>query len=526
MTTERAASLRFRLSVGVLLAVAGCAQLRPGSDVARQEDAGPAVDSSVPVAPDAHDDTGPGVDPPEIDAAPACSPLASGSPVVYVDASAAAGGTGAAGCPLRTITSALAAAKWSPLTIQVAAGTYDALLGEQFPLMLRGGVTLQGAGADATIVQGLGAYTPPNFAGDQYCSFSTALVVGDDTAVTTIASLGIRSGSVTPARCTWGVYCARGNAALADAAATAANTIVDHVAFSGTEFGAVAGHDSTAPSGCNMRVASSQFRDALNGIWAFGYSPALPVSLDVEDSSFTRMASDGDPGRGFGVSVWDNASHVTILRSSFTNENSGVALTQGYQTTAQGYNQIVLDGNTFASLSDYGIYLGWSAQIASLEDNSFTSVSGAAIDGGAPGVALYLFDHGDPAGYYPRVLKARRNTFVGNDIGIELDANTANASALPSDFGTASDPGNNEFRCNSAPAGSGRVGYDVGLSPGVAGVSGVLSFAGNAWDVTPPIQGAPGGAKNGVDVETPSAGDVNVSAARVSAIACPPGRTP
>jgi hypothetical protein len=84
-----------------------------------------------------------------------CSPLPSGATTIYVDAHAPAGGTGIASCPLRTITSALAVA--SPgATIQVAAGTYDAALGESFPLVVRG-VSIVGAGSATTTISGRGS---------------------------------------------------------------------------------------------------------------------------------------------------------------------------------------------------------------------------------------------------------------------------------------------------------------------------------------------------------------------------------
>jgi hypothetical protein len=55
---------------------------------------------------------------------------------IYVDASAAAGGNGSALCPFRTITAALGAVlpDCGLQAIRVAPGTYDATLGESFPL--------------------------------------------------------------------------------------------------------------------------------------------------------------------------------------------------------------------------------------------------------------------------------------------------------------------------------------------------------------------------------------------------------
>ena len=54
--------------------------------------------------------------------ADACVPIEAGATALYVDVNAGPNGTGAAGCPLRPITSALALAS-APATIYVAAGT-------------------------------------------------------------------------------------------------------------------------------------------------------------------------------------------------------------------------------------------------------------------------------------------------------------------------------------------------------------------------------------------------------------------
>ncbi len=95
-------------------------------------------------------------------AVPTCAPLADGGAEIFVNASAAAGGSGTASCPLRTITAALAVPP-APghRTIHVAAGTYDRALGEQFPLIVRGDLLIDGAGQDATFVAGIGEYVRP-----------------------------------------------------------------------------------------------------------------------------------------------------------------------------------------------------------------------------------------------------------------------------------------------------------------------------------------------------------------------------
>ncbi|HUK33023.1 MAG TPA: DUF1565 domain-containing protein, partial [Vicinamibacterales bacterium] len=65
---------------------------------------------------------------------------------------------GIAGSPFRTITHALSVAL-SGDTISAAAGIYDALSGETFPLHLKDGVAIVGAGPASSTIDGQGAVT-------------------------------------------------------------------------------------------------------------------------------------------------------------------------------------------------------------------------------------------------------------------------------------------------------------------------------------------------------------------------------
>src|SRR5262249_51237019 len=76
----------------------------------------------------------------------------------YVDANASATPTGSQGCPYKTISDALAVAGSSQSatrTIHLAAGTYST--NEIFPIVVRNGISLVGAGAASTTIQGEGA---------------------------------------------------------------------------------------------------------------------------------------------------------------------------------------------------------------------------------------------------------------------------------------------------------------------------------------------------------------------------------
>jgi hypothetical protein len=56
----------------------------------------------------------------------------------------------------------------------------------------------------------------------------------------------------------------------------------------------------------------------------------------------------------------------------------------------------------------------------------------------------------EPAPAYPRILHARRNTFVDNDVAVELRGRAIAVSGTTPivDFGRPDDPGGNTFACN------------------------------------------------------------------------------
>lgn len=88
--------------------------------------------------------------------------------VIYVNSTTGAdtAGAGTTATPYKTITAALSQAQ-AGTVIQLAPGTYNAETGEQFPLLLKPGVTLQGDEASkgqGVIITGSGFYTSRTFA--------------------------------------------------------------------------------------------------------------------------------------------------------------------------------------------------------------------------------------------------------------------------------------------------------------------------------------------------------------------------
>jgi len=72
----------------------------------------------------------------------------------YVNASTGSNttGDGTSGNPWQTITHALSQISGTSHTVYVAAGTYDTALGETFPIVMKDGVSLVGAGKDVSII--------------------------------------------------------------------------------------------------------------------------------------------------------------------------------------------------------------------------------------------------------------------------------------------------------------------------------------------------------------------------------------
>jgi tRNA A-37 threonylcarbamoyl transferase component Bud32 len=115
-------------------------------------------------------------------------------PDLYVDATAALGGTGTQACPFRTISDALAVTA-DRRVIHVAPGFYDRALGERFPLTLRGEVSLVGAGPDLTTISGIGAYDATPAGGTiGHRAWQASIVAGDETKLVEIADLSVASG--------------------------------------------------------------------------------------------------------------------------------------------------------------------------------------------------------------------------------------------------------------------------------------------------------------------------------------------
>jgi hypothetical protein len=124
-----------------------------------------------------------------------------------------------------------------------------------------------------------------------------------------------------------------------------------------------------------------------------------------------------------------------------------------------------------------------------------------------------LIDGGNEPHAYPQVAFARGNTFIDDDVAIEMRGQFPVTGVV--DFGRADDHGKNAIRCNATADGSNVAGHDLVLRTSIAS-SARVTFAGNVWDHAPPSHGA----ANGADLDAPANAPIDLSAARGATTSC------
>lgn len=432
---------------------------------------------------------------------------------------------GTPGRPFRTISKAIRAAQSSQGAkhIYIAAGRYDAALGETFPLILRGGLSLHGEGATIVTVQGSGDFDHSAAGGSFNGKYRVTVVVGDDTAETSVQGMTLLADSPIPASSRVGVLCDRGSA---PSFASGVTTLDQVTVGPGYDNGIVA-TTTNAPdsSGCSLRLTKSTVLGSSWGVVSFGCGTAVgrvPVSVQIGGPGMgNSFAWNNTPSElGGSILIWPCTTNSTIIANSFRDGGTGVSVDQ---SSEQGVNinHITINGNTFSGMSINGLAVSGNAVVIDeLNDNSFTNVSGSlGIDRTRVAAALAIIGSG---GAVPSIKKARRNTMIGNDCGLILGGfdNVSFGASGPIDFGQASDPGLNTLRCNSSPTGLG--GFDLSMTGSGAGV---IPFEGNSWDHFPPPTSVSGSAPNGVDIvsDSPVPG-LDLALGTASSAPCPNGR--
>jgi hypothetical protein len=336
---------------------------------------------------------------------------------------------------------------------------------------------------------------------------------------------------------------------------------VSHVQLERFEAGIRVTWSNPPLAGCNLALTSSTIESGWYGVVADGYDmpsgPVQAVSVRIGDlmgggNDFVNLdipASENPPPLlvlyGAGLMTCDAVTGVVVEGNHFF-QQSGMLSDWGIYAVHSGSFEspgFDIEGNEFGPLTGGGMML-WGAVIADrLLDNSFHDNS---MVPGYQYPATGINIHGDAADMpspVAVVLRARGNTFFGNDVGVTIAARSSFLTQDPvmaTDFGTAADPGHNTFRCNSVPperalGGVGGPGADVFLSFPVGQPASVtVPFEGNAWDHAPPTttvapwaNAAPG--TDVYNVGDPTAGPVGPTLDTANATAtdmppCPAGR--
>jgi hypothetical protein len=469
------------------------------SDAASDSDAGADADSAN--APDVADAPG--------DVSEGCAPAMTATDF-YVDPSGGA-------CTFRTITLALEAVRASTVTngktIHVAPGMYSAATGETFPLDLRGGIALIGAGSTgstATILHGAGlvpAQTPPQNAHttlSKVQTVSAVLLVGDTMATSGISGLALQPppGAADGLEA---IVCSRGNAGPL---AHPPNTIIDGVTIEGFEIGIRVTWSSAPLSGCNALVLASTVRDGLYGVVADGDGeldanqvPTQFVSVTLGNGSAAaknsflnlsiRDASHPNYFNGAGFTTCDAVNNVVVRGNRFAQEAGGAG-DQGILAVQHPpyYSGPAFDieANEFGPLGNVGLGLWGNVTVDRLVGNSFHDISTPSVANWL-GVGLGVSTQFVSPPAMAALKYVRGNTFFSNDAGVYIDAvGTSFDTSLGYDFGTASDPGNNTFRCNTVgsvgpdgPGGDFLLGWFQQQVPALN-----IPAEGNTWDHSPP----------------------------------------
>jgi hypothetical protein len=400
--------------------------------------------------------------------------------------------------PFRTVTEALAAAK--PLVesfnrvvrIYVARGTYDGTLGEVFPLIVPGGVTLEGAGQGRTVLAGTGYFNTTARGQTSYdTDIFVTMILGDVERPTRIADMTIEPGDSVTSRQHYGIYCDRGPAPVDGGTATP-NTILSGLWVGEHYYYDIVSSTVLGGTGCALQLRASTIVGGKIGLFGICNQDFLPsgafvVGDGTPEGGNTFEQQTTEDGDGMGL-LSQCVPSVTASYNTFVDSNYGADVV-GY--VGADFSQVtttLFHHNTFQRLSRYGLWLYGSGLVADVRDNSFTDISMRRFTTQTYG-AFGLGVTGDSTPPYP-VVTARNNKFINNDTGVYLQwSNTFLQAYTPPDFGRTDDPGNNVFHCNQATAVPDHIwGGSVLLDFYDVPEPVSFPFEGNQWDNSPPTR--------------------------------------
>lgn len=191
--------------------------------------------------------------------------------------------------PYRTITKALSA-PYTNYTVSVAAGTYDAVLGEQFPIYLKPGVQVQGDndnkgnGAQAVAINGSGSYLSSSLS----ATFLVAIVCDHDTMI---------SGFKIAAPNGVGIWCEENSA---DVVPISNTTIITKCTLTGSDNGIIVA-GTASPMITNNVISLNN----ISGIGTIAQSAPIiadnnlqnnAIGIAISNTSQPNIGTDSAPG--------------------------------------------------------------------------------------------------------------------------------------------------------------------------------------------------------------------------------------
>src|SRR5262249_4424852 len=148
-------------------------------------------------------------------------------------------------------------------------------------------------------------------------------------------------------------------------------------------------------------------------------------------------------------------SLLRVRANAIRGGSSGVRIAPGENLLPPAelnQDRVSVTGNTFEKLTSSGITMVGNAWVDNISGNVFRGISGATSLAAA--VSL-----GPDGLYFPVLAKARANKFLGNDVGVRVEAGGGADQQYTIDFGNMQEDGQNVFRCNSSRGGGAPAGY-------------------------------------------------------------------
>ncbi len=225
-------------------------------------------------------------------------------------------------------------------TIHIAAGMYAT--GETFPLVVRKGISLVGAGATTTTIKGTGLLDHSAAGGAlNGTTYNVTILTGDQTGTSTISGLTVTNTLSAATAGYLGVFCDQGNAANTQTTPPPATLPTPTTVLSGVtigsfyDYGVIAATTTTPAAllGCNIKITGSTINGNNNGMWIVGCGAGVgKISCagqlgDGTAAGGNTFSNNKNAGGGIAVLGYDCVSPLTFDNNTFDGDDNGIVCT-------------------------------------------------------------------------------------------------------------------------------------------------------------------------------------------------------